>query len=78
MVETGKMFFDYSKLNGKIKERFNTQGAFARALGISTTSLSKKLHNKTEFTQSEITRAKSLLDIDATEPYFFEKITKKT
>lgn len=75
MVKTQKLIFNYSKLQGKIKERFNTQSAFAQALGISSTSLSKKLHNKTEFTQSEIKKAGYLLDIEP-ELYFFNEIKK--
>ena len=45
--------FDYSKLKGRIREIFDTQSAFAEAMGMSTTSLSAKLNNKIEFSQKE-------------------------
>lgn len=65
--------FNYSKLRGKIKEVFNTQAAFAKEMGMSTTSLSEKLNNKVEFTQKEIERAIELLHIPPEEItlYFF-------
>lgn len=65
--------FDYSKLRGKIKEKYNRQADFAKAMDISSTSLSDKLNNKADFTQSEIQLAFSLLDVKAEEigDYFF-------
>lgn len=67
------MAFNYAKLRGKIREVFNTQSAFAQAMGMSTTSLSEKLNNKVEFTQKEIEKAVELLDIQKEEipVYFF-------
>lgn len=50
------MTWDYSKLRGKIKEKFKTQDAFATAIGISKTSLSLKLNNEREFTQAEMNK----------------------
>ena len=47
------MAFDYSKLKGKIVEKFGTQGAFAKALGLSQRSLSFKLQGKVFFRQDE-------------------------
>ena len=46
--------FDYSRIKGQIKEKFNTQAAFAKVLGVSTACLSDKLNNKGEWTQSEM------------------------
>ena len=43
-----KKVFDYSKLRGKIKEVFGTQAKFAKAMGMSTVTLSAKL-NGTDF-----------------------------
>ncbi|MFA9375564.1 MAG: DUF739 family protein [Lachnotalea sp.] len=54
---------DYSKLKGKIKEVFGTQGAFAKVMGISSVSLSAKLNNWVSFTQPEINKACELLGI---------------
>ena len=48
------MSFNYSKLRGKIKEKFATQSAFAKELGISSVSLSAKLNNRVEFSQMEM------------------------
>ena len=65
--------FDYSKLKGRIREIFNTQSAFAEAMGMSTTSLSAKLNNKIEFSQKEMDKASDLLKIKKEEipVYFF-------
>lgn len=55
--------FDYSELRKKIKERYGTETAFSKAMGISTVSLSAKLNNKVSFTSSEIEKACKLLDV---------------
>jgi len=66
------MDFDYRKLKGKIKEIFDTQDAFAKALGISNVTLSLKLNNKAEFSQKEIDKASDLLKIKKEEiPIYF-------
>lgn len=67
------MAFDYSKLRGRIREIFKTQSAFAKAMGMSTTSLSVKLNNIVEFSQKEIEKAVELLKIDKEDipVYFF-------
>lgn len=57
------MEFNYNKLKGKIKEVYGTQQEFAKALGISTTTLNTRLKNETFFNQSEIEKAKNLLDL---------------
>jgi len=64
--------FNYNKLKGRIREIFNTQSAFAEAMGMSTTSLSAKLNNKIEFSQKEIDKASDLLKIKKEEiPIYF-------
>lgn len=69
------MQFDFSKLRGRIIERFGTCAAFAEAAGISTSVLSYRLDSKTYFTMPEIYRfiQPDLLDIPAAEigVYFF-------
>ena len=65
------MIFDYSKLRGKIKECFDTQKSFAQALGISERALSLKLNNKVFFSQDEIEKICSLLNILDIGSYFF-------
>ncbi|SFR80952.1 DUF739 family protein [Anaeromicropila populeti] len=65
--------FYYNKLLGKIKEFYNTQEAFAAALGIGRVSLSQRLNNKIEFSQMEIYNSAKLLDIEIAEisTYFY-------
>ena len=67
------MAYDYSKLLGRIVEKYGTQGNFARAMGMSERSLSLKVTNKVPFKQPEITKASSLLGINDADipPYFF-------
>lgn len=72
------MAFDYSKLRGQIRENYNTQSDFAKAMGFSSASLSAKLNSKVQFTQNEIITACSLLNIKMTEvaAYFFTSKVK--
>ena len=55
------MNFDYSELRGRIRVVFKTEHNFAKALGISCVSLSRRLNNKSEFSQKEIKKACELL-----------------
>ncbi len=73
--------YDYSKLKGRIKECFSKQSEFALKLGISNTSLSYKLNNKTSFDQNEIHRAIKIFKLTPQETinYFFKiKVDKKS
>lgn len=72
------MKYNYSKLSGKINEKFTTRNNFANALGISENSLSLKLNNKRLFKQSEISKSISLLGIstDEVHSYFFDSNVK--
>ena len=65
--------FDYSKLKGRIVEKFGAQGPFSVALGISKGTLSSRMMNKSPFTGDEIAKACILLDIQSREisQYFF-------
>lgn len=73
MKEGDSLLFDYSKLKGRIKEIYGTQGYFARAMHLSEQSVSDKLNNKAQFTQNEIILACDLLKIPYEEIsiYFF-------
>lgn len=74
-----KITFDYSKLRGKIVEKFGTQGKFAAINGMSDRSMSLKLNNGIGLSQDEILKWCELLNIDKTEIsiYFFkEKVSK--
>ena len=55
--------FDYSELRGIIRAKFGTQENYAKAIGISTTSLHERLSNKVPFRQTEIVRTKQLLNL---------------
>lgn len=70
------MNWNYAKLRGRIKEIFGTQEAFAKAIGISSVSLSQRLNNMLEFTQEEIFNSCEVLNIPLTDmmSYFFTKI----
>lgn len=57
------MTFDFSKLRGKIREKFSTETAFAEAMNISAPTMSAKLNGKVCWTDKEIVKACGLLDI---------------
>ena len=67
------MSFDYSKLRGRIVEKFGTLSAFANSFGCSDGTLSAKMASKTYFTNEEIVSACKLLNIgfEDVEQYFF-------
>lgn len=65
--------YRYNKLRGRIIEKFGTQEKFAKAVGISENSLSKKMQCKTGISQSDMSQWSKLLDISIEEygEYFF-------
>ena len=67
------MAYDYSKLLGKIVEKYGTQAKFSNALGLSERTLSLKLNGIRGFKQEEITHACKLLELndDDITSYFF-------
>ena len=75
-----RVVFNYAKLSGRIKEKFNSQAAFAKALGLSESALSQRLTNKVDFSQEEILNAINLLSINCGEvtAYFFTPNVRKT
>lgn len=66
--------YQYNRLKGKIIEKYGTRKAFAKAVGISENSLSLKLNGKTGFSQEDIEKWSSLLDISLDEypSFYFE------
>ena len=69
--------FDYSKLNGRIREVFGTQKKFAESMRISSATISKKLTGKTYFDQQEVFQATELLGIrpgDITVYFFTQRL----
>lgn len=63
----------YRKLKGKIKEVYNTQEAFAKAMGMSKTGLSMRLKGATDWKTSDIAKACDALHIPLSDAhlYFF-------
>lgn len=62
----------YSDLRGLIRSKFKTQEAFAKAIGMSACSLSKKLNGKAEWTAKQIHKACEVLGISADQiPFYF-------
>lgn len=70
-----KVVFDYSKLRGRIIEKYRTQSNFAYKVGMSNRSMSLKLNNGIAFGQKDIIRWCDLLDIQINDipEYFFNK-----
>ena len=67
------MEFDFSKLLGRIVEKFGTRSAFAATMGLAESALSNRLSSKTHFDADEIYLACQLLDIEPQDisVYFF-------
>ena len=69
------MAFDYSKLVGRIIEKFGTRKAFAATIGMSESAVSARLNNITPWKPEEIkvVCAPDILDIpdEAISEYFF-------
>lgn len=67
--------FDYSKLRGRIREICGTDAAFAALLKIDRATLSKKLNNRSDFSQDEIRHACVILAIPTSDvaSYFFRE-----
>jgi len=75
-----RVAFDYSKLKGKIVEVLGNQSNYAKALGLSETSITNKLNNAVYFTQGEIITTVDVLHIELEEisTYFFTKKVEKS
>lgn len=73
------MKVDYSKLRGRIIEKYGTITNFAKLLGVSQSTLNTKLVKGTSFSPSQLRKTCSLLGISLEEigSYFFaEEIVK--
>ena len=70
---------DYKKLKLKIKEVFETQEAFSKAMEMSKTALNQRLNGSVEWKTSDIAKACDLLDIPLTDAhlYFFTQKVQK-
>lgn len=66
------VMYDYSKLSGRIKEKFGTQQSFARKIGMSERTLSLKLSGKREWKQKDINIACEALELASADiPLYF-------
>ena len=67
------MEFDFSKLLGRIVEKYGTRSAFAEAWGKTDSYVSMRVNNKVNFDAEDIHECCQLLDIPASEipVYFF-------
>ena len=67
--------FDYAKLRGRIREKYEKESAFAQALGVSTKTLSDWLNNQKYWRHEDMSVAIDLLGIQDTEvgAYFFTR-----
>ncbi len=59
--------YDYSKLRGRIVEKYGTIKAFAEALGVSNVTISEKLNNKAGINRKDIETWSNILDISESE-----------
>lgn len=75
-----KIIFDYSKLKGRITEKFGKQENIAKHLSYGYTSLSMKLNNHVSFSQEDIIELSRVLEIpgDQVSLYFFNVKVRKT
>mgnify|MGYP000545815723 FL=1 len=64
---------DYSLLRGRIKEKLKNEYVLAEKLNCSKATLSRKLNDEVDFTQSEIENVCVILDIERIDisSYFF-------
>lgn len=72
-AETKNMKYDLRKLRGKITEVFGKQEAFAKAMGLSEHTISKKLNGERYFKPNEMSKAIELLGLALQDipEYFF-------
>ena len=74
------MAFEYSKLRGRIVEKYGTSGAFAKAMGLAPSQVSFLLNNRQDWRPALILKACDILDIAPTDisAYFFSVEDKKS
>lgn len=69
------MEYDYSKLRGRIIEKFGTIGNFQKHLDVSNVVVSKKMNNRVRLSHDDITQWADLLEIPLEQigVYFFTR-----
>ena len=63
----------YNKIEGKIIEKLGTREAFAKAMGLSQTTITAKLKGRIDWKRKEMQKACEILEIPISEliEYFF-------
>lgn len=71
--------FDYRRLRGRIKEVCGTQDAYADRIRLGRVSVSQRLNNNLDFSQSEMLRSAEVLGFGTDEipAYFFTPEVQK-
>ena len=70
------MDFDYSRLKGRIVEKYGSQVEFAKHLGTSEKTVSDKINGKKGWRQDEIYKMINLLEIPSSSFFFRTKLKK--
>lgn len=65
------MAYNYSKLLGRIIEKFGSRAAFARAVNMPDSMVSRKLNNKSKLTQDEIELWRRVLQIPEADAFIY-------
>jgi len=73
-----KTVYDYSKLRGRIVEKFGTQSKFADAMGWSDRTMSLKMSGEVPWRQPDIVQAVELLELKQEDisSYFFTYVVQ--
>lgn len=59
--------YEYKRLKGRIKTKYDTQKAFAKAMGVSENTVTNKLKGRVGFSQGAVEAWASKLDIERRE-----------
>lgn len=72
--------YNYNLLRGMVRSRGMTLCQYAKAIGISNTSLHERLRSRVPFSQPEIERSVKVLSLDNADivPLFFNSEIRKT
>jgi len=72
------MSFDYSKLRGRITEKYGTATAFAERNGLNYITVIRRLRGITGFSQEDIIQWCQILDINPSDAslYFLQESSK--
>lgn len=73
ILKGGELMKDFRRLLGRIVEICGTRKEFAKRLGVTQQTLTKKMIGKSKFTQSEILKSIEILELttDDIPIYFF-------